>query len=380
MPQTPIHDASHDQALAARPRWAALLERSVVESVPQAVVAVDRQGRVLCINHAAEAFVDAGGVAVRSRRYQEVLHPKLAAVLDEALAQGEERRPIERRIEMHAHDGRIHPASVTASPLVLGGGGGWVILIQDAGLDQEVRNLRQVDALKSEVFVGLLHDMKTPLTGIISGCDLLLAAAGGADTEQAELLKIIQASAERLQNLAGDIIEIASLQANDVDERMELSDLVPLVQSSVEPFILQTKRHRVDVECLEPSLPIYCQASRIQRVIENLLSNAIKYSPRGGDIRVRVRRQGPMAEISIEDHGLGIPADEIPRIWERFHRTRDARSSPIQGSGLGLSIIKMIVDQHRGRVQVESEHGKGSKFTVQLPTLAAAAGAPRTEP
>lgn len=354
------------RSLSSRLRWVASLNRGVIESVRQGVIAIDHNGKILCSNPAAQIiFTD----STDSTHYKISIVPGMASVIEEVISpRGPRESLVDYPMELTTQNGSVVPLLVSATPLEVehDGNVGWVFLIQDTSLNLEVNNLRRLDSLKSEFFLGLIHDMKTPLTGIISGWDLLQDSPDNFTPDQIEVLKIIQASTERLQNLAADILDMSALEAA-TDETMETANLSELAEKIVEPVMLKSTKHHFTLKTGEDPILINCQPRRIARVIENLLGNAVKYSPHGGNIHIQVHKNGNMAELSVKDEGVGICKDELPHIWERFHRGNNQKSVMIEGSGLGLSVIKMVVDKHKGRVQVESKAGKGSKFTVQLP-------------
>ncbi len=237
------------------------------------------------------------------------------------------------------------------------------------GADEELDPILRLDTLRSETFLGLIHDMKTPLTGILSGCELLLVDPAGLSQDQRETLDIIHVSAGRLQSLAGDLLELGSMQSSVADDAMEMQNLVELLESSTEALALQTEKHHIHFESEEESLVLLCQPNRLVRLVENLIGNAVKYSPEGGNVWVRLKREEGTARLSVKDEGIGIAPDEIASIWDRYHRSDNP--GDIEGTGLGLSIIKMVVDRHRGRVTVESARGRGTTFTVYLPIVTA---------
>ncbi|MBI4583593.1 MAG: HAMP domain-containing histidine kinase [Planctomycetes bacterium] len=343
------------------------LNRGIIESVRQGVVAVDREGRIVCSNPAAKMVISGNFFG---RSYEEVMAPELVPIVRNVITEKDPREPIlDLPVEVLDQEGKVIPLMVSATPLELNSAGssGWVFVFQDVSLHVEVQNLRTLDVLKSEYLLGLIHDMKTPLAGIISGCDLLLVSKENFTAEQFDILKIVEASAERLQSLALDFLELSALRSTVADEPKETVNLAALAERVVEPFMLQSQRHHLHLE--KPAEPVFvlCEPHRIIRVFENLISNAIKYSPQGGNIWMRISRTENVAQMAVQDEGIGIKKSDLASIWESFRRAPSNRAKGIEGTGLGLSIVKMIVDKHRGRVTVDSEYGKGTTFTVFLP-------------
>ena len=146
-----------------------------------------------------------------------------------------------------------------------------------------------------------------------------------------------------------------------------MTDLAGLVAEDIELFQSQTDIH--ELKYLGPrQLPlVYCDQDRMHQVMKNLLSNAVKYSPHGGPIEVEAGVEGKYVAVSVTDHGIGIPPEDLPHIFERFRRATDHVASGIAGTGLGLAIVKHLVELHGGKITVRSEPGRGSTFTVYVP-------------
>jgi signal transduction histidine kinase len=158
--------------------------------------------------------------------------------------------------------------------------------------------------------------------------------------------------------------------------RLQMGDALPLDRRQVDTAVLArrvadahqrtTERHRIVVDASLDAPAGFWDGARLERVLDNLVANAVKYSPAGGDVVVRVRREGGAAVVSVIDHGLGIPSADIPRVFDRFHRGANVQGR-ISGTGIGLASVRQIVEQHGGTVAVESREGCGSTFTIRLP-------------
>jgi two-component system phosphate regulon sensor histidine kinase PhoR len=348
----------------------AALNRGIIESVGHGLIAVDREGTVLCFNPAARVYLREEQTG---RHFDRVISPDLAPTMREILEKLERGTDHEAlSVEFTASDGQVFPLTISSTPLQLNeeDESGWGFVIKDSTHRVEVEHLKQYEALKSDFLLGLIHDMKTPLTGIVSGCEIMMEEPG-LDDEQIDTLKIIHASAGCLQELATDSLEISALESAATDDPMEPTDLEATLAPVLDVLRLTAVRHEILFEAPKEPLVLYCQPRRIARVLQNLVSNAIKYSPSGGTIHVRLDRTETSVRLSVSDEGIGIKQSELPSIWKRFHRSSAEGIKQIEGTGLGLSIIKMIVDKHHGRVQVESEPGRGSTFAILLPILTA---------
>ncbi len=228
---------------------------------------------------------------------------------------------------------------------------------------------------RDDLIATVSHDLKNPLT-VMRGLAQLIERRAARDAGEgaawiAERARQITDAAEQMRRLIDELTDIARLKAGSpLELRLAPTDLVRLVRARIDAFQQQTDGHQLQFEAAVPELTGEWDADRLTRVIDNLLSNAIKYSPAGGLIRVVVARQAvgerTMAVLSVADQGIGIPADELPRIFERFHRGRNVVGR-FEGSGVGLSGARQIVAQHGGTFSVESHEGAGSTFTIRLP-------------
>ena len=244
--------------------------------------------------------------------------------------------------------------------------------IENARLYQ---NAQDAIHLRDELFSIVSHDLKNPVATIKGFAQLLkriLNRMNLPDKEQqaqiVDGLSRIDLTATRMTTLINELLDIAHLQIGkplNLDQRE--TDLVRLAHQAVISYQQTTQRHRFHIEIGEPELVGWWDTVRLERVLGNLLSNAVKYSPEGGIITVKVTKEGDQwAVLSVEDQGVGIPADDLPHIFDRFHRAANV-AGQIKGSGLGLASAHQIIKQHGGTITVTSQQGKGATFTVRLP-------------
>jgi PAS domain S-box-containing protein len=228
------------------------------------------------------------------------------------------------------------------------------------------------EALRTrDQFVAFLaHDLKNLLTGIKGHAQLLRrrAVRGQALAPEQALagLATIETATRRMETQIDDLLDATRLRAGKpLDLRRRPTDLVALARQAVEQQ-QATDRHRLRLTATVPSLDGEWDADRLERVLDNLLGNAVKYSPQGGEIGVEVAAEDGAAVLTVRDHGVGIPAADLPHVFERFWRAGNVEGR-IAGTGLGLAGAKDIVEQHGGTIAVESAEGRGSTFTVRLP-------------
>jgi signal transduction histidine kinase len=239
--------------------------------------------------------------------------------------------------------------------------------------------LQELDQLKDQFVSTVTHELRTPLAAVVGYIELVLdGEAGELNETQARFLEIVSRNATRLNGLVDDILTVARIDSGRLTIEREEVDLVALVAAEIESAHAFADGEGVEVR-FQPSaerLPLSADPRRLGEVIGNLLSNAIKFTPEGGSVTVSMDREGDSAVLEVADTGVGIPEDEVERLFERFFRASTA--ADIRGTGLGLSIAKSIVEAHGGTISVRSAEGVGTTFTVALPvsTEAEAEGAP----
>ncbi|HET7340532.1 MAG TPA: ATP-binding protein [Methylomirabilota bacterium] len=232
--------------------------------------------------------------------------------------------------------------------------------------------LRQLDEMKEEFFATLSHELRSPLTSVREASHLLAdSVAGPLTPKQARLVDIIQRSSDRLLRLVNQILDISRLRAGLLPLARGPVDLDRLVARAAHELRPQAEEAGVTVERdrVGQRFVIDGDEDRLLQVVVNLLANAIRFTPAAGRVIVRVVDAGAECEVQVEDTGLGIPASELPHIFESYRQAHLGKG----GTGLGLSIVRGLVQAHGGRVTVESHEGKGSRFTVLLPREARAA-------
>ena len=230
------------------------------------------------------------------------------------------------------------------------------------------RRLREIDRAKSEFLSVVSHELRTPLTALEGFAELLLTRAVPAE-RAARFLRHIHAEARRLGRIVAELLDLSRLEVGVApDLKREPLDLAAHVERQIELFagVHPAHRFRWEAEGLLPT--VRADRDALDRVLQNLLSNAVKYSPRGGEVRVTARAEaGGLLELRVEDHGVGIPAAELPRIFDKYVRISNQETASVRGLGLGLSLVRALVEAHGGKIEVESEPGKGSVFRVLLP-------------
>jgi len=208
------------------------------------------------------------------------------------------------------------------------------------------------------------HDLRTPMTRLRAVAELPLRSEAGTPDCREALADCIEES-DKVLGMLDTLMDISEAETGTIALALEPVDVSEFLREAHEAYryAAEEKGLRVEVAA-EKNIRVLCDRSRMRRVISNLLDNAVKYTPSGGEIRLTAAREGTLAAITVRDTGVGIPPQDMPRIWERLYRSEAGRSQ--RGLGLGLSLVKAIVQAHDGSVDVSSSPGAGSRFTVRL--------------
>jgi two-component system phosphate regulon sensor histidine kinase PhoR len=268
-----------------------------------------------------------------------------------------------REIMLAVPDERIF--RVQSEPIVADDGQamGWVVVLED------VTDIRQAEQLKTSFVAAASHELRTPLTSIRGFvATLLQAGEGGFDWEtQAEFLEIVDTEAERLGQLLDDLLNTARIESGmAIQFNFQGVDLNLVIKGVVKLQSSYVRGHTIEVEC-EGLPPVQADEAKIIQVLNNLLGNAIKYSPNGGTITISAAEEDGGVRISVSDQGMGIPKEALSKMFQRFYRVEGSHMVGIKGTGLGLYLIKHLIDGHNGRIWVESEFGQGSTFSFWIP-------------
>ncbi|MGQ9467299.1 MAG: GAF domain-containing sensor histidine kinase [Anaerolineae bacterium] len=226
------------------------------------------------------------------------------------------------------------------------------------------RKLGELDRLKSDFIAIASHELRTPLSLVLGYASLLQQQGTGGR----ELEGVLRA-ATRLKNIMETMLNLRYLETGEMVLYREVFDLREEIALACETYRSLAEANTLTIECILPETPLIVRADRekTRLVLDNLLSNAVKFTPQGGRVEVRAVCRPEMAEIIVADTGIGIPPEILPRIFERFYQAEDPMIRRYGGLGLGLSIVKELVERHGGRVWAESTPGEGSRFYVRLP-------------
>jgi two-component system, OmpR family, phosphate regulon sensor histidine kinase PhoR len=346
---------------------AALIDR-VVGQLPDPLLLVDADKRLRLANDAAEELY--GNTTVGRDLVSIIRQPELLEAVDRVLAGSEAETiefttpvPVERSFDAH-----ILPLKGAADeePTVL-------LLLQD------MTKVMRADRLRADFVANASHELRTPLATLVGFIETLQGPAKDDDDARARFLAIMQEQAARMARLVADLLSLSRIELNEHSVPTETARIHGVLFSVADSLTMRAGARNMTIQLpgdLAELPAVQADNDELVQLFQNLIDNAIKYGRSGTPVRVQARRSDPPAAmtparpalaISVVDQGEGIARQDLPRLTERFYRVDKARSRDLGGTGLGLAIVKHIVNRHRGALEIESEPGRGSRFTVYLP-------------
>ena len=340
----------------------------VLEAMAEAVIAVDTRHHLLFANAGANRLfgLDASSVG---RLVEELIRSPQVHEAIEATLRLLNPSPYSVELSLPFRDGPARnqgrSLSVRGTPLPGNPTPGAVLVFHD------VTDLRRLERMRQDFVANASHELKTPLASIKAYTETLLDWALHDETVNVRFLERIDEQVERLNQLILDLLSLARLESGqEIFDHQPLL-IVPVLESCVESHRDRaTTKHLTlafDPGSLDEAIFVLADEEAVLQIADNLIDNAIKYTPENGSVRVSCRPQREVIVLDVADTGIGIPRDDLPRIFERFYRVDKARSRELGGTGLGLSIVKHLIQSIGGELQVESRVGSGSKFMVSFP-------------
>jgi len=347
----------------------------LLDAVGEGVIEVDSRWRVVCANRAATEILGRSSPALLGEPVVQLFGGQHAPLLDRAVTALPAGAPGSGEpLELHCR-GRV--IRVTFAPIrTPAADGAHFLILQDvtdlAGKIRDLstlnRRLQDMDQMRAELLTMVSHDLHTPLTAIKGSLDVLMHENVGAELAQ-ELLGIAQKNADRLFRMVSDILDLARIEAGRFKQRRERFDLAICLRGVMDRLhrLAQDKEIVLSLDVPEGLPPIWADGVRMEQVFTNLLGNALKFTPRRGRIGVAVQDRGRELDVRVQDTGVGIPAEHLDRIFDRFYRVPLPAGAQVEGTGLGLTICKAVVEEHGGQIRVESTPGQGTTFFLTIP-------------
>ncbi|MBI5194308.1 MAG: PAS domain S-box protein [Nitrospirae bacterium] len=343
----------------------------VLSHVADGMIMVDDSGRILMMNETAEAIF---GKTLKDKAGKHITEGigeghllALSKDLSSAMKEG-----MEKEVELKAVDDTGHVLK-SSTALVHNPAGKVVGMIS---VLTDITKQKELDRLKKDFVSHVTHELRTPLVAIKQALSLMVDKTSGAVNEQQEkMLHLMKRNIERLSKFINDLLDMDKIESGKLSVHQAAMDIRAVVNDVVQSLSPWASHQGIELTVVSPeSLPsVYADSDRVVQILTNLVGNAVKFTGRGGRVSINVsnvklkEEMNKFLKVSVIDNGRGIAIEDIDRIFEKFEQAGNKDSTDIKGSGLGLSIVKSLVEIHGGKIWVESQLGIGSKFTFSLP-------------
>ena len=326
----------------------------------EGLLVVNRDMRVVASNPAARKLFNPSVATLQSQRLTELTrNPAIYSAFLDGL-KGVERSGV--KVETHGPERQVFDLRVVPIGSAKGNGAEGAL-----GVFFDITRMERLEIVRQEFLSNVSHELRTPLTAIIAFVETLENGAIEDRESSERFLSIIRKNASRMHSLIDDILELTAIEGGNVSLRAAPVDLYMLVEDVCASLAAKAAAQNVTIKNnIEPEVTVYADERRLEQMLTNLIDNGIKFSREHGTVAIGYE-SGERDKILVQDNGDGIPSQHLERLFERFYRVDRARSRDMGGAGLGLSIVKSICAAHQGRVEVQSQEGKGSQFLVELP-------------
>jgi two-component system phosphate regulon sensor histidine kinase PhoR len=337
--------------------------QTILGAMEDGVLVVDARSRITLTNPTFQKIFELPDPAVGVPLVEAVRRATLDQLIAETLLTGEAMRG-----ELSLADSRTHSERhIEVSAVPIKGADdevtGAVVLFHD------ITELKQLDQIRRDFVANVSHELRTPLSILRGYIEVLFDEPQTSREELTRILSIMERHSKRLQRLVDDLLSLAQLESSQAELELGIVRMDELFNNLIRDWKEKLARKNLKVIVDLPSKPLMLRAdgTRLEEVLHNLLDNAMKFSSDNGQICIRGASRGSNVVLSVADNGIGISKEHLPRIFERFYRADKARSRELGGTGLGLAIVKHIAQLHGGRVEAESELGRGTTIRVVLP-------------
>lgn len=327
---------------------------AILESLVEGVVAVEENMTVIYMNRMAEVFLDVSEKELVGKKFSLAKQPRCEELIREAHNKGQ---PALLVLKPERKQKRYLDA--VAVPR---GGGGAILVLQDK------TSLHKVIELGSDFIANASHELKTPITIIRGFAETLHDHPELTREVYREITQKIVSNCQRMDTLVKNLLTLAAVDEGLPRSRLALCDVQDLVEQAMQTILSVHPEAKIAIETKgEEPYELFADSDLFYQAILNLLDNAVKYSKPPAFVRVEIEKRSRVFLIRVSDRGIGIPPEDLDRIFERFYAVDKSHSRSLGGSGLGLSIVERIIEKHGGKIEVESELGKGTTFTITLP-------------
>ncbi len=335
---------------------------SIVQSMEDAVVAVNSDNQIVMINRVAERIFGIDAKNSFGQKVASYINNKL--ITDNFTAVLEAKNTLKNEVKFQLGN-KEHIFAAVFTPIISEKqeAAGSVAVFRD------ITEIKELDKMKSEFLNMVSHELRTPLTPIQAYSELMMVR--NVDPEKVKsYANIINKETQRLGSLIGDLLDLSRIDAGKgLSLTMEEMDFTDLLRIVYETYKNASSKHKIILTIPDKSETILFDKNKMIQVMTNLLSNAIKYSPDGGNVTITMEDRGNRVYTSVKDEGLGISKEDQGRIFEKFYRVENEAVRKISGTGIGLPIVKYMIELHNGGIEVKSEPGKGSEFIFYIPKL-----------
>ena len=367
--------------------------RELLEAAPDAIIEIDEEGRILTLNAVTEKSFGYSRDELLGQNV-DILVPDSVRAGHAARRAGYYNHPVTRPmgsgLELHGRrrDGTTFPVEISLSPVESETGTRVTAIIRDISARRQIeerlqavqtsytrelelrnREVERANRTKSEFLANMSHELRTPLHTIIGFSELLAEELKGPlNTDQQRFVTHIRKDSQHLLALINEVLDLSKIEAGKLQLKKEPLEVIALLDDVLTSIRPRAMDGQIQIAAgLRSPVIIDGDRLRVRQILYNLLSNAVKFTPKGGSVRVDIEPAGEFARISVIDTGIGIPPAEQVSVFDSFHQVGETAGGTREGTGLGLPITKRLVEEHGGHIWLESEPGKGSRFTFTIP-------------
>ncbi|MBI2608997.1 MAG: PAS domain-containing protein [Deltaproteobacteria bacterium] len=331
---------------------------SLLSGMYDGVLAIDPNKKIILYNKRVKEIFHLKEGDVRGRSLLEFIqNPDVISFFERAL---KEKKIFQKQIKII--DNTVKHYEIVVSPLQQDQENMWGVV----AIFHDISDLKSVEQMRIEFVANVSHEFKTPLTSILGFTDTLINDKDIHQTQKEKFLKIIKQNVERLSYLMKDLLSLSSLESEVMFHKLCFK-IQPFVEKLMLEFEKQAQEKEITLKTHIKVESMTADEPKLHQALYNLLDNAMKYTEKGGVITLSIQEEKGFLKLAVEDSGLGIHSTHLPRVFERFYRVDKGRDREMGGTGLGLAIVKHIALLHGGSVEVESEQGKGSLFSILIP-------------